>query len=63
MTRFGPCRFCVISFATLFALATSSLAQAPGAGVSIVTWQNDTHRTGQNVNEATLISPLTQKRK
>ncbi len=40
-------------------LTTFSLAQDPGStGVAIVTWQNDTHRTGRNINEATLVSPL-----
>jgi hypothetical protein len=41
-------------------LATFSLAQDPGStGVAMLTWQNDTHRTGRNVNEGTLVAPLT----
>jgi hypothetical protein len=42
------------------ALASISFAQDPGStGVSVTTWQNDTHRTGRNLNEGTLVSPLT----
>jgi hypothetical protein len=36
------------------------LAQDPGStGVSVTTWQNDTHRTGRNLGESVLVSPLT----
>jgi hypothetical protein len=44
----------------IVALAVFSSAQDPGAtGVSVTTWQVDTHRTGRNLNEGTLVSPLT----
>jgi hypothetical protein len=34
-------------------------AQDPGStGVSVTTWQNDTHRTGRNLNEGTLVGSL-----
>ena len=51
--------FLVLSAALVVMTALSS-AQDPGStGVAIVTYQNDAHRTGRNVNEATLVSPLT----
>jgi hypothetical protein len=38
------------------ALASVSVAQDPGStGVSVTTWQNDTHRTGRNLNEGTIL--------
>jgi hypothetical protein len=41
-------------------LTAFSVAQDPGStGVSVTTWQNDTHRTGRNLNEGVLVSPLT----
>jgi hypothetical protein len=48
-----------LSLALLICLATPLFGQDPGAtGVSVTTWQNDTHRTGRNLNEATLVAPL-----
>jgi hypothetical protein len=48
---------------SLFLLALTMIASAPlraqDPDVNVVTWQNDTHRTGQNLNEGILVSPLT----
>jgi hypothetical protein len=53
-------RYLAFVLGAVLAASTFSLAQDPGStGVAIVTYQNDTHRTGRNVNEATLVSPLT----
>jgi hypothetical protein len=51
--------FSLFATAVIFLAALSgiSLAQDPGAtGVSVTTWQNDTHRTGRNLNEALLVA-------
>lgn len=50
--------FCLLVVVAM--AVTSSSAQDPGStGVSVTTWQDDTHRTGRNLNEGTLVSPLT----
>jgi hypothetical protein len=41
-------------------VTTALWAQDPGStGVPILTWQNDPHRTGRNMKETSLVSPLT----
>lgn len=49
--------FAISLLGVILAVSRPSRAQDPD--VNVVTWQNDTHRTGQNLNEATLVSPLT----
>jgi len=48
---------------TAFAIAPSSGQTLCSTGVCVTTWQNDTYRTGDNLNESTLtyntISPNT----
>lgn len=49
--------FLSLALFTFFAML--SFAQDPGAtGVAVTTWQNDTHRTGRNLGETTLVAPL-----
>lgn len=49
---------CILAVAlSTLNLAAISAAQDPGTtGVSVTTWQNDTHRTGRNLNEGTLVT-------
>jgi hypothetical protein len=50
-------RLAVSLLAMIGALAVFSFGQDPGStGVAVTTWQNDSHRTGRNLNEGTLVS-------
>ncbi|HXM23726.1 MAG TPA: hypothetical protein VN948_20885 [Terriglobales bacterium] len=57
---FGPLQFFIpaVLVVVFLAVATApSSAQIPcdtGAGVCVLTWQNDTNRTGDNLNESTI---------
>jgi hypothetical protein len=57
----GPRFTLVLSTVAVIAAMTVALsAQDPASShFSVMTWQVDSHRTGRNLNEGTLISPLT----
>jgi hypothetical protein len=59
MTRFWAVRrfaFVVSLLVAIVALCAPSRAQTSDPDINVLTWQNDTHRTGQNLNESTLVS-------
>jgi len=53
----GVCGRVSLMFVVVVALTIFSSAQDPGStGVSVTTWQNETHRTGRNLNESNIVS-------
>ena len=52
---------CVLVLVSVGLTSTSFLlGQDPGStGTIVTTWQNDPLRTGRNLSETTLVSPLT----
>src|SRR5579862_5168056 len=48
--------FCVLAAFVVVLLAPASSAQSfcSGTGVCVLTWQNDTYRTGDNLDESTI---------
>jgi hypothetical protein len=56
MKGYGVWPFIFVVTVAVISSSSLSRAQDPGTGVAnVLTWQNDTGRTGQNLNESTLL--------
>jgi hypothetical protein len=59
MKKFWVVVLAVSLLVAIAAMSAPSRAQTSDPDVNVLMWQNDTHRTGQNLTESALVSPLT----